>query len=115
MSHHKTPPHSFAKAQRAWNDPVSPPARKPVYLPLPPRPPGNLYLDLETILPGVTKRIDINPKLVFHSVGDTGGIHGTETQESLAKVMQAQIAAADPPAFLYHLGDLVYFNRQSEG
>jgi hypothetical protein len=29
--------------------------------------------------------------------------------------MQAQIASDDPPAFLYNLGDLVYFNGQSEG
>jgi hypothetical protein len=55
-------------------------------------------------------------KLVFHCVGDTGGIHGTATQEAIAVAMENQITAAAAearPAFLYLLGDVIYFNGQS--
>ena len=55
--------------------------------------------------------------MVFHTVGDSGGIHGTETQEGLAAVMVQQIEdsrangkPAEEPLFFYHLGDVVYFN-----
>ncbi len=52
-------------------------------------------------------------RLVFHSVGDTGGVHGTAAQEALAVAMEDQIKTAahgHRPAFLYNLGDVVYFN-----
>ncbi len=55
-------------------------------------------------------------KLVFHCVGDTGGIHGTETQDAIANAMEDQLngaPAGSKPSFFYHLGDVIYFNRQS--
>jgi hypothetical protein len=74
----------------------------------------NLVLPLDVVLrnPAEEKRIADAGRLVFHSVGDTGGIHGTEAQEAIAHAMEAQIqtAAADRPTFFYHLGDVVYFN-----
>jgi hypothetical protein len=53
---------------------------------------------------------------VFHAVGDTGGIHGDNVQLAISEAMDAQISAAEGanvPAFFYNLGDVVYFNGQS--
>jgi hypothetical protein len=56
-------------------------------------------------------------KLVFHTVGDTGGVNDGAAQQTLiAHAMQAQVEAvadSDKPAFFYNLGDVVYFNGQS--
>jgi hypothetical protein len=54
--------------------------------------------------------------LVFHCVGDTGGIHGTTTEEAIAVGMEqqtTQAAAGDAASFFYNLGDVIYFNGQS--
>lgn len=49
--------------------------------------------------------------MVFHMVGDTGGVHGAEVQEAIAEHMESQFQnAPDDPAFYYNLGDVVYFN-----
>ena len=50
-------------------------------------------------------------------IGDSGGIHGDDVQVAVAEAMEDQIKAAskaNKPAFLYHVGDVVYFNGQSE-
>jgi hypothetical protein len=109
--------HKFGKERRAWNNPVSnPPKGREAYLPLPPKNKTDLTLELETILPGINDEIKKTGKLVFHVVGDTGGIHGTETQESLAAAMESQLVSGpEQPRFLYHLGDVVYFNGQPDG
>jgi 3',5'-cyclic AMP phosphodiesterase CpdA len=56
-------------------------------------------------------------KIIFHTVGDTGGVNDGAAQQTLvAHSMQAQVEAApasDKPAFFYNLGDVVYFNGQS--
>ena len=54
-------------------------------------------------------------KLVFHCVGDTGGVKSPQFQESVAAAMNADLGAAlmrRGPRFFYHLGDVVYFNGQ---
>jgi hypothetical protein len=112
-----TIPLTFSKPKRAFNDPVSPPPRSPAFI----RPPltnnVNLSVPLDVILPGADARITKAKAMVFHAVGDSGGIHGTETQEGLAGVMMKQIEdsrasnkPAEEPLFFYHLGDVVYFN-----
>jgi hypothetical protein len=74
-------------------------------------------LPLSAVL-GATKvnSIQETGQIVFHAVGDTGGHNGTEVQEAIAGAMEAQfgINTADDPAFFYHLGDVIYFNGQSE-
>jgi hypothetical protein len=69
------------------------------------------------VLPHENTTAEDAKKLVFHCVGDTGGIHGDNVQVAIAEKMEAQItaagSAADKPAFLYHLGDVVYFNGLS--
>jgi len=75
-----------------------------------------LTLSLATVDAVEERRIAAAGKMVFHSVGDTGGIHGTDVQEAIAHQMEDQYDAAadaDKPAFLYHLGDVIYFNGES--
>ena len=110
-------PLTFSKPKRPFNDPVSPAPHHPAFI----RPPltnnVNLTVPLDVILPGADARIAKAKTMVFHAVGDSGGIHGTETQEGLANLMAKQIEdsrtqkkTADEPLFFYHLGDVVYFN-----
>jgi len=111
---------SFSKPKRPFDNPVSPPAQSPAFIPAPPTNNVNLSLPLDVILPGADAKIAQAQAMVFHAVGDTGGIKGTETQEGLAAVMVQQIEdsrtnnqAAEEPLFFYHLGDVVYFNGMS--
>jgi hypothetical protein len=112
--------HSFSKPKRAFDDPVSPPPQHPAFIPPPPTNNVNLNLPLDIILPGADAKIAGAQAMVFHAVGDTGGIKGTETQEGLAAQMVKQIEEsrannqpAEEPLFFYHLGDVVYFNGMS--
>lgn len=92
----------------------------PRFYPIPAPQPRNSTLPLGAVL-GDTRieQIKNAKQIVFHAVGDTGGIHGTEVQEALANAMEAQFTANNPhpaknnPAFFYHLGDVIYFNGQS--
>ncbi len=107
---------SFAKKRRAYDDPVEPLAEHDRFEPLPAFTGTSLTLPLETILPGITKQAQSAGQLVFHAVGDTGGVHGTDAQQAVADAMEAQLQHPDAglaPAFFYHLGDVVYFNGLS--
>lgn len=57
-------------------------------------------------------------KLVFHMVGDTGGTGLPDIQEKLARQMAQQCHQVerkiDQPAFLYHLGDIVYHYGEAD-
>jgi len=114
---HQTPVNSsrFNKPRRPFGDPTAALKGTPRFIPPPFTNLQNLVLPLEIVLrdPGEEKRIEGAGRLVFHCVGDTGGIHGTQAQEAIAHALEAQIqsaAPADRPAFFYHLGDVVYFN-----
>jgi hypothetical protein len=50
-------------------------------------------------------------RLVFHTVGDTGGIDNAYPQQIVANWM-AKDAAQQFPAFFYHLGDVVYYDGE---
>jgi Calcineurin-like phosphoesterase len=108
----------FNKTRRPFGDPTAETKSTPRFIAPPFTNLQNLVLPLDIVLrnPAEEKRIEDAGKLVFHCVGDTGGIHGTVVQEAIAHAMEAQIqtaAAADRPAFFYHLGDVVYFNGLS--
>jgi Calcineurin-like phosphoesterase len=50
-------------------------------------------------------------QIVFHSVGDTGGVRGPNTQSLVADKMVTDFAEQNPadiPSFFFHLGDVVY-------
>lgn len=107
----------FAKAKRGTGAAVSPPAAHPRFESLPPLPAGDLTLALTTFLPNIQKDAKTAGKLVFHAMGDTGGVHGTEAQDAVAKAIEGQIdgsAAGDKPSFFFHLGDVVYFNGEDK-
>jgi hypothetical protein len=82
-----------------------------------PKPTGKapFHLDVATVLPTAdVDQIKAAKKLTFHVNGDMGGISYAIPQQLVAKGMEADFspggAASDNPAFLYILGDCVYFN-----
>ena len=66
----------------------------------------------------VVAQIQASGKLVFHSVGDTGGIIRAEPQLAVSDAMAADLAgktyASGLPAFFFHLGDVVYYFGQEQ-
>ena len=57
-------------------------------------------------------------KMVFHTIGDTGAVKDPAPQHIVNRKMEEQIAAikkaTDKPLFLYHLGDVVYYNGEEK-
>jgi hypothetical protein len=73
------------------------------------------HLSLAAVLPARTRAIEQAGQTVFHTVGDTGGVSGRGAQENVADHLTRQVETATLPAqpsFLYHLGDLVYFQGE---
>ena len=126
---------SFSKTRRPFGQPVAEAKGHPRFVKIPKAPPQNLVLPLETVIPGITEKINQAKKLVFHTVGDTGPIKGDEVIKLIADEMEAQFAGAPKlgnaaslnpdtvstaqpekgdPSFFYHLGDVVYFNGLSK-
>lgn len=67
-------------------------------------------LELADILPAQQiAEIEAAGRVRFHSCGDTGGIKDPAPQERVAARLVDDLQAGDPPRFLYHLGDVVYF------
>ncbi len=76
-------------------------------------------IDLASVLGAdAVAQIQASGKLVFHSVGDTGGIIRAEPQLAVSDTMAADLAgksyASGQPAFFYHLGDVVYYFGQEQ-
>jgi len=107
----------IGKQHRDFGDPVAYLKSSPKFEAVPfPVPDGDLTLKLSDIAPDVSDAIVKAKKQVFHCVGDTGGINGTDAQDAVAKEMEAQVAnpgVDGSPAFWFHLGDVVYFNGVS--
>jgi len=80
--------------------------------------PKPYHLSLHKIIGDeATAKIQDNGQLVFHITGDTGGVRNPSPQERVATAMAAQITAGNDgqrPAFLYLLGDLVYYSGEAE-
>ncbi len=73
------------------------------------------HFDLETVVPGIGAKANKLGKLVFHTVGDTGGIKNADYQRDVAAQMKEDLNSEDEgkvPQFFYHLGDVVYYNGQ---
>ena len=70
----------------------------------------------DVIGPSAVQEIQSAGKIVFHSAGDTGGIKEPSHQFAVADAMAADIGtekyADGRPAFLYHLGDVIYYFGQ---
>jgi acid phosphatase type 7 len=85
---------------------------------LPPAPGLPPYrMNLDTILDAASlKSIKDSGKLVFHSVGDTGGVNTPTYIEGVSRFMECDIDSGEPPdrpSFFYHLGDVVYYDGES--
>lgn len=75
--------------------------------------------DLSAILPApAVAQIAASGSLVFHAVGDTGGIKKPDPQLAVADALAADLAgktyATGLPAFCFHLGDVVYYFGQQQ-
>ncbi len=75
--------------------------------------------DLSAVLPAsALAQIQAAGQMVFHSVGDTGGVVKAEAQLAVADAMAADLAkktyASGLPAFFFHLGDVVYYFGQEQ-
>jgi hypothetical protein len=108
---------TFAKPHRADGAPVGAAAEHARFEALPAYTgtDSNLTLDLEAILPGIGQQAAEQGRLVFHALGDTGGVNGTEMETAIGEAMEQQLKgpADGRPSFFYHLGDVIYFNGQS--
>lgn len=77
-----------------------------------PRPLGlaPYHYDISGQFPDIAQAITAAGKMVFHLVGDTGGVQDGEYQSNVASQMIAHLGdAEDKPLFCYHVGDVVYF------
>lgn len=79
------------------------------------RQPEVLGLD-QVLSPADIQQIQSAGSIVFHTVGDTGGIKEPSKQFAVADAMvsdlQAKTYQSGLPAFFYHLGDVVYYLGQ---
>jgi hypothetical protein len=74
-------------------------------------------MTLESVVgPDVVKPYTDAGRISFHAVGDTGpaALQHLQTEESIADAMTADLAGANAPAFLYHLGDVIYDFGEAE-
>ncbi len=74
-------------------------------------------LDLSTVLSEEAMRqITARKRLVFHAVGDTGGVNTTTYQAHVAAAMELDfrtgVTDGSNPSFFYHLGDVVYYDGE---
>lgn len=107
---------TVGKVRRPDGDPVAQLKDITTFQPVPKPAPSVLSVPFSIFDPKASQAAQTANKLVFHCVGDTGGIHGTATEDAIAVAMEEQLTNApdgSKPAFLYHLGDVIYFNGQS--
>ena len=112
---HLTRHNKVGKTRRALGNPVAELKEMTRFQPIPQPAPRQLSAPLDVFDPKASAAAQKAGKLVFHCVGDVGGIHGTATQEAIGVAMEDQLKAAsngDHPRFFYILGDVVYFNGQ---
>jgi hypothetical protein len=68
------------------------------------------HYDLGTNFPEIAKAVSSSGKMVFHVMGDSGGVLNGVYQGYVAEQMVADLAkGALAPKFCYHVGDVVYF------
>ena len=92
----------FAKTRRPFLEPISDPKNNPHFEKPPITNNVNLLLPLRVIVPEAAALAQDKQKLVFHVIGDSGGIHGDDVQGAVAEAMESQIKSAqgaDKPSF----------------
>jgi hypothetical protein len=120
--HHPTPAagHKFGSSRlpagfQTVIDPDKNPPQPWRNLPAPTgAPPFHLSLD-SIIAPQAIQAIEQSGRMVFHAVGDTGGVNTPTQIENVATYMEDDFSGADStmhPSFFYHLGDVVYYDGE---
>lgn len=78
-----------------------------------PRPLGlaPYHFSLTDNFPQIATNIQSAKKMVFHVMGDSGGVQDGEYQNNVAEAMVAELKGnpKSDPQFCYHVGDVVYF------
>lgn len=65
---------------------------------------------LEDHFPDIAKNINGAKSMVFHVLGDSGGVKDGEFQDFVAEKMVSDLSEGEEgPQFCYHVGDVVYF------
>jgi acid phosphatase type 7 len=111
------PPFTFGRPRRSASEQLTGVATRPppqVFQPLPP-PTGEppYRLDLASVIgDAAVAAIEEAGTLVFHTVGDTGGVNSPQPQQIVADWMDHDLELSQPPSFFYHLGDVVYFDGE---
>ena len=112
------PPNTFGRPRRSAIEQLAGGATRPppqVFQPLPP-PTGQspFRLELASVIGAdAAAAIEQAGTLVFHAVGDTGGVTSPQPQQIVADWMEHDCETLNPaPAFFYHLGDVVYFDGE---
>jgi acid phosphatase type 7 len=107
--------HSFSNSSQAHPgiSPLNPVShRNTSFQPLP-RPLGlpPYHYVLADNFPSIAENIKHAGKMVFHVLGDSGGVQDGEFQNDVAEEMMKQLSSDGKtgPQFCYHVGDVVYF------
>jgi calcineurin-like phosphoesterase family protein len=104
------PKHSQAHSGVSPLNPLT--HRNTSFQPLP-RPLGlaPYHYSLTDHFPTIGNNIQSAKKMVFHVMGDTGGVQDGEFQNNVAEHLVEQLTgdSASVPQFCYHVGDVVYF------
>lgn len=69
---------------------------------------------LEDHFSDIADHVKAAKKLVFHTVGDTGGIKDPEKQRYVAAEMKKDLTADEKPVLFFHLGDVIYYNGETD-
>jgi hypothetical protein len=85
---------AVGKTRRPVGDPVSTLKQITRFIAVPQSPPALLKVPFSLFDPVASTAATAAGKLVFHCVGDTGGVHGTAMEEAIAAGMEQQIKAA---------------------
>jgi len=114
---HLTRHGQVGKARRPTGDPVA--ALKDItrFEPIPHPAPQQLAVPFSVFDPQASQSAEDQGQLVFHCVGDVGGVNGTATQDAIATAMEEQLTSASEknmPRFFYIVGDVVYYNGQQK-
>ena len=66
--------------------------------------------------PAIAKNIEQEDQMVFHVVGDSGGVQDGEFQNNVAEQMIDHLTSGNgaKPQFCYHVGDVVYFTGMKD-
>jgi hypothetical protein len=115
------PPYTFGRKRRTASEQLAGGGAAPpppqIFQPLPAPTGAPPYrLDLATVIgAAAAKAIEDVGALVFHAVGDSGGVNSPQPQQIVANWMDNDLTTLKPaPSFFYHLGDVVYFDGERD-